>query len=66
MRCGFGFHLAESGAGVGGLALSFAEGLALRFEGGGEVGDLMLEGDGGEVGLGELGLAPARPSAGLR
>ena len=49
-----GLHLAEGGAGVGGLALGVAALVGLAFDGGVELGDLVLEGGGVEVGLGKL------------
>ena len=51
---GLGLHLAEGRAGVGGLALGFAALVGLAFDGGVEVGDLVLERGGVEVGLGEF------------
>ena len=46
---GLGLHLAEGGAGVGGLALGVAALVVLGFEGGGQVGELALQGGGARV-----------------
>ena len=47
--------MAEGGAGVGGLTLGVAAFVIFAVEGRGESGDLVLQREGGKVGLGELG-----------
>ena len=51
---GLGFHLAEGGAGVGGLALGFAALLLGGFEGDGELVDVALNGGDLDIGLRKL------------
>ena len=51
---GLGLHLAQSRAGVGGLALGLAALVGLAFDGGVEIGDLVLQIGGLQIGLRQL------------